>query len=99
MGFCDGTNDMNLAKVCGRGLGLGFHYKTGQLYVADATYGLLVVPPIGGLAKQLVSSAEGLPFKFLDAVEVDQNTDYVYLTDLSSKYNIRYVISHKLINI
>ncbi|CAL5333810.1 unnamed protein product [Camellia sinensis] len=36
--------------VCGRPLGLRFDKKTGDLYIADAYFGLQVVGPNGGLA-------------------------------------------------
>ncbi|KAG7565989.1 Strictosidine synthase conserved region [Arabidopsis suecica] len=42
-----------LEHVCGRPLGLRFDKKTGDLYIADAYFGLLVVGPAGGLAKPL----------------------------------------------
>ncbi|KAL3512346.1 hypothetical protein ACH5RR_025063 [Cinchona calisaya] len=86
--FCDGTNRTDLAKICGRPLGIGFYYKTGELYVADAGLGLVVIGPRGGPGRQLVTSAEGVPFGFPDGIEVDQETGIVYFTDASARYNI-----------
>ncbi|KAH0709045.1 hypothetical protein KY284_010472 [Solanum tuberosum] len=45
---CDGKNDPNLLIKCGRPLGLGFYYRSGDLYIADINYGLLVVGQNGG---------------------------------------------------
>ncbi|KAJ6419080.1 hypothetical protein OIU84_029228 [Salix udensis] len=42
-------------KLCGRPLGLRFHKESGNLYIADAYYGLLVVGPEGGLATPLAT--------------------------------------------
>ncbi|GJV28648.1 six-bladed beta-propeller, TolB-like protein [Tanacetum coccineum] len=51
--LCDGTNDLNLGPICGRPLALSFNYKTSDLYITDAFFGLLVVGFNGGLATQL----------------------------------------------
>ncbi|XP_027121925.2 protein STRICTOSIDINE SYNTHASE-LIKE 12-like [Coffea arabica] len=60
--FCDGTNSTADSKICGRPLGLGFYYKTGELYTTDAGLGLAVIGSGGVRGKQLVSCAEGVPF-------------------------------------
>ncbi|KAL3512343.1 hypothetical protein ACH5RR_025060 [Cinchona calisaya] len=86
---CDSTTDPDLGPTCGRPLGLGFNYRTEELYIADAYFGLCKVGPKGGLAKQLATSAEGGPFKWLDALEVDSRTGIVYFTDLSTKYTMK----------
>ncbi|KAL8142984.1 hypothetical protein V2J09_016016 [Rumex salicifolius] len=44
--------------TCGRPLGLRFHITTGNLYIADAYMGLLVVGPNGGLATKLWAQDE-----------------------------------------
>ncbi|MCE3049242.1 hypothetical protein HAX54_044452 [Datura stramonium] len=62
---CDGTNDPNLLVTCGRPLGLGFYYKTGDLYIADINYGLLVVGQNGGLATQLVTGIGGVDINLI----------------------------------
>ncbi|KAH7549276.1 hypothetical protein JRO89_XS13G0008000 [Xanthoceras sorbifolium] len=62
-------------------LGLGIHTSTGKIYIADAYTGLLVVGPNGGLATQLATTANGVPFCFLDGLDVDQLIGDVYFTD------------------
>ncbi|XP_038688094.1 protein STRICTOSIDINE SYNTHASE-LIKE 12-like [Tripterygium wilfordii] len=83
---CDGNTNQSLGPVCGRPLGLGFYFQTGDLYIADAYRGLLVVGQNGGLAIQLAISADGVPFRFTDGLDVDQQTGIVYFTDASSVY-------------
>ncbi|KAL8128506.1 hypothetical protein V2J09_017661 [Rumex salicifolius] len=78
------SKDVNLEPTCGRPLGIEFYNKTNTLYIADAYYDLRSVGLDGGVATLLASSAEGVPFKFLDAIEVDQDTGVVYFTDASS---------------
>ena len=95
--MCDGTTDLQLGSICGRTLGLGYHYATNQLYMADAYHGLCVVGRKGGIATQLVSIAGGEALKWLDGLEVDQDTGNVYFTDISTIYNLRY--THLLIYI
>ncbi|XP_010412433.2 PREDICTED: protein STRICTOSIDINE SYNTHASE-LIKE 10-like [Camelina sativa] len=75
-----------LEPVCGRPLGLRFHKKTGDLYIADAYFGLLIVGPAGGLAKPLVTEAEGQPFRFTNDLDIDDQNDVIYFTDASSKF-------------
>ncbi|KAK3133214.1 hypothetical protein QOZ80_6AG0533800 [Eleusine coracana subsp. coracana] len=72
--------------VCGRPLGLQFHRKSGDLYVADAYLGLLRVPARGGLAEVVAAEAGGVPFYFLNGLDVDQRTGDVYFTDSSTTY-------------
>ncbi|KAG5114531.1 hypothetical protein JHK82_037800 [Glycine max] len=50
--------------ICGRPLGLRFDKNTGDLYIADAYYGLMKVGPQGGLATSLATEAEGVPLRF-----------------------------------
>ncbi|KAG2643154.1 protein STRICTOSIDINE SYNTHASE-LIKE 10-like [Panicum virgatum] len=73
-------------SVCGRPLGLQFHRRSGELYVADAYLGLLRVPPRGGLAEVVAAEAGGEPFNFLNGLDVDQRTGDVYFTDSSTTY-------------
>ena len=77
-------------SVCGRPLGLQFHRRSGELYVADAYLGLLRVPPRGGLAEVVAAEAGGEPFNFLNGLDVDQRTGDVYFTDSSTTYQRRY---------
>ncbi|WVZ64788.1 hypothetical protein U9M48_014262 [Paspalum notatum var. saurae] len=73
-------------SVCGRPLGLQFHRRSGDLYVADAYLGLLRVPARGGLAEVVAAEAGGVPFNFLNGLDVDQRTGDVYFTDSSTTF-------------
>ncbi|KAK3031052.1 hypothetical protein RJ639_035083 [Escallonia herrerae] len=92
--LCDNTTNPNLGSICGRPLGLDFHLETNELYIADAYRGLCKVGPEGGLATQLVTSANGLPLKWLDGLTVDQLSGNVYFTDVSSKYDLSQIEEH-----
>ncbi|KAH7653832.1 Strictosidine synthase protein [Dioscorea alata] len=74
--------------ICGRPLGLRFDKKSGDLYIADAYFGLLKVGPEGGLATQLTTEAEGVPLKFTNDFDFDEDGN-VYFTDSSSNYQRR----------
>ncbi|XVE59705.1 hypothetical protein DITRI_Ditri05aG0067600 [Diplodiscus trichospermus] len=74
--------------ICGRPLGLRFDKSTGDLYIADAYLGLLKVGPEGGLATSLVTEAEGVPLRFTNDLDIDDEGK-VYFTDSSSKYQRR----------
>ena len=87
---CDGKNLGELGLICGRPLGLDFYVSKNKLFIADAYRGLLVVGPRGGLAKQIATSAEGVPFRFTNGLSVDQFTGDIYFTDFSSKFPQRY---------
>lgn len=76
--------------MCGRPLGLQFHHKTGDLYVADAYLGLLAVSPDGGQTKVVAKAAQGLPFGFTNGVDIDQETGIVYFTDTSTRFRRRW---------
>ncbi|XP_027167900.1 protein STRICTOSIDINE SYNTHASE-LIKE 12-like isoform X2 [Coffea eugenioides] len=78
--LCDGANS-SAASTCGRPLGLGFNFKTGELYVLDFKFGFLVVPPGGGLATQLATGFNGTTFVFPNALDIDQANQIVYFTD------------------
>ncbi|XP_061372429.1 protein STRICTOSIDINE SYNTHASE-LIKE 3-like isoform X1 [Gastrolobium bilobum] len=71
--------------ICGRPLGLRFDKKTGDLYIADAYFGLMTVGPEGGLATSLVTEAEGVPLRFTNDVDIDTEGN-VYFTESSAKY-------------
>lgn len=77
--------------VCGRPLGLRFNKKTGDLYIADAYFGLMKVGPEGGVATSLATAAEGVPFTFTNDLDIDDDGN-VYFTDSSSQYQRRSVI-------
>nr|XP_043632472.1 protein STRICTOSIDINE SYNTHASE-LIKE 3 [Erigeron canadensis] len=74
--------------ICGRPLGLRFDKRTGDLYIADAYFGLLKVGPEGGLATPLATEAEGVPLKFTNDLDVDDEGN-IYFTDSSTKYQRR----------
>ncbi|PKA67289.1 Strictosidine synthase 1 [Apostasia shenzhenica] len=77
------SSSINLESLCGRPLGLQFNKVTGELYIADAYFGLLGVGPEGGAAQQLAMEANGVPFSFTNGVDVDEQTGIVYFTDSS----------------
>ncbi|KAK6926493.1 Strictosidine synthase, conserved region [Dillenia turbinata] len=74
--------------ICGRPLGLRFDKKTGDLYIADAYFGLLKVGPEGGLATLLTTEAEGVPLGFTNDLDIDDEGN-VYFTDSSTEYQRR----------
>ncbi|XP_043693655.1 protein STRICTOSIDINE SYNTHASE-LIKE 10-like [Telopea speciosissima] len=78
-----------MEHVCGRPLGLKFHPKTGDLYIADAYFGLHMVSPDGGLATQLVTEAEGEPFRFTNDMDIHEEENVIYFTDTSTVYQRR----------
>ena len=78
-----------MEHVCGRPLGLRFNQKTGDLYIADAYFGLQVVGPNGGLATQLVTEVEGQPLLFTNDVDIDEHEDVIYFTDSSTIFHRR----------
>ncbi|KAL6649914.1 hypothetical protein ACP70R_014138 [Stipagrostis hirtigluma subsp. patula] len=77
-------------SICGRPLGLQFYAKTGDLYIADAYLGLMKVGPDGGEAEVLATHADGVPFHFVNGLDVDQATGDVYFTDSSTTYPRRF---------
>lgn len=79
--------------ICGRPLGLRFDKRTGDLYIADAYFGLLKVGPQGGLAAPLTTEAEGVPFNFTNDLDIDEEGN-VYFTDSSTNYQRRYLSSN-----
>ncbi|XVF78783.1 hypothetical protein PTKIN_Ptkin14bG0164300 [Pterospermum kingtungense] len=89
--LCDGSTNPNLEPICGRPLGLKFNTATCHLYIADAYFGLLEVGPNGGVAKQIATSAEGVPFRFTNGLDIDTNTGMVYFTDSSTLFQRRNV--------
>ncbi|KHN36514.1 Adipocyte plasma membrane-associated protein [Glycine soja] len=71
--------------ICGRPLGLRFDKNTGDLYIADAYYGLMKVGPQGGLATSLATEAEGVPLRFTNDVDIDTEGN-LYFTDSSTNF-------------
>ena len=78
-----------MEPICGRPLGLKFNPTDCNLYIADAYFGLLVVEQNGGVAKQLATSAEGVPLNFTNALDIDSQTGMVYFTDSSTRFQRR----------
>lgn len=76
----------NVESLCGRPLGLRFDKQTGNLYIADAYYGLLMVGPEGGIATSLSNHAGGVPILFANDLDIHKNGS-VFFTDTSKKYN------------
>ncbi|RWR90466.1 protein STRICTOSIDINE SYNTHASE-LIKE 13 [Cinnamomum micranthum f. kanehirae] len=71
---------------CGRPLGLRFNRETGDLYIADAYYGLLVVGPKGGIATPLATHAGGKSILFANDLDIHRNGS-IFFTDTSMRYN------------
>ncbi|ESQ36036.1 hypothetical protein EUTSA_v10007865mg [Eutrema salsugineum] len=74
--------------ICGRPLGLRFDKRTGDLYIADAYFGIMKVGPEGGLATSLTTEADGVPLRFTNDLDVDDQGN-VYFTDSSSVFQRR----------
>uniref|UniRef100_A0A803QQL4 Strictosidine synthase conserved region domain-containing protein n=1 Tax=Cannabis sativa TaxID=3483 RepID=A0A803QQL4_CANSA len=55
----------------------------------DAYFGLLMVGPSGGLAQPVATSADGSPFGFANALDIDTQTGVVYFTDSSTLFQRR----------
>lgn len=72
------------AETKGRPLGMQFD-QGGNLILCDAYKGLLSIEANGKI-KTLATSAEGLPFKFTDALDIGRDGT-IYFTDASSKYS------------
>ncbi|MDZ4165403.1 MAG: SMP-30/gluconolactonase/LRE family protein [Smithellaceae bacterium] len=71
------------ARTNGRPLGIGFD-KNQNLIVCDAYRGLLSIDPQGKI-KVLATSADGVPLKFTDALDI-AGDGTIYFTDASAKY-------------
>ncbi|KAF0921071.1 hypothetical protein E2562_038445 [Oryza meyeriana var. granulata] len=61
-----------------------------NLYIAYAYKGLMWVGPRGGEAEVLAIEVDGVPFNFVNRIDVDQATGDVYFTDSSTTYPHRY---------
>lgn len=71
------------AETKGRPLGIKFD-KDENLVVCDSNNGLLSIDTKGNI-KVLATSAEGVPFKFTNALDISEDGT-IYFTDASSKY-------------
>ncbi|KAK9681740.1 hypothetical protein RND81_10G024800 [Saponaria officinalis] len=84
---CDGVYDNPREKECGRPQGLKFDPRTCELYIADSSIGLLIVGPNGGIATPLATSYNGIPFTFLNSLDVDFDSKLIYFTQSSANYH------------
>ncbi|KAK4399774.1 putative serine/threonine-protein kinase PIX7 [Sesamum angolense] len=84
--FCDGTDgtDPILTLICGRAIGMEINHKTGELYLVDANYGLMVVGSRGGLATQLAGGGDAEGFDQVDSLAIDPTTGAVYIGDVGT---------------
>ena len=78
----DGKLD-TFAETQGRPLGIQFDKKN-NLIVCDSYKGLLSINSQGKI-EVLATSADGVPFKFTDALDISKE-GIIYFTDASSKY-------------
>ncbi|CAI5471110.1 unnamed protein product [Closterium sp. Yama58-4] len=89
--------DPSKEPICGRPLGLRFHPVTGELYIADAYYGVNRVGLKGGLAEQLVGGKPvgGQKVSFVNDLDIDAEdaNGTVYFTVTSTKYGMRHFLS------
>ncbi|KAK2882907.1 adipocyte plasma membrane-associated protein [Channa argus] len=79
--------------VCGRPHGVRLD-RHGQLIVADSYIGLHSVDPKTGEKTLLLPNsrgADGLPFAFLNGLEISSRTGIIYFTDSSSRWGRRHV--------
>ncbi|XP_050226465.1 protein STRICTOSIDINE SYNTHASE-LIKE 2-like [Mercurialis annua] len=88
---CEGPHidPYSMEHICGRPLGMCFSETNGDLYIADAYMGLLKVGPDGGLTSTIATHADGIPFRFINSLDIDPTTSAVYFTDSSSTYQRR----------
>nr|CAD1817215.1 unnamed protein product [Ananas comosus var. bracteatus] len=97
---CRGSQDPKREHECGRPLGLQFNERTGELYVADAYLGLRVVVDPDGEGKDksnatrpIATQAQGLPFRFTNSLDIDQDSGVIYFTDSSTRFQRREFMS------
>jgi sugar lactone lactonase YvrE len=80
--------DLAHEHICGRPLGLRFEKKTGNLWIADAYFGILKVGPEGGQAEPVVTEIDGIPMRFSNDLDFDED-GVLYFTDSSTKWSRR----------
>ena len=81
--FCWMANLKLFAETKGRPLGIHFDKKE-NLIVCDSYKGLLSINPQGKV-KVLATSADEVPFKYTDALDISSDGT-IYFTDASSRY-------------
>ncbi|CAN9508494.1 unnamed protein product [Ophioblennius macclurei] len=88
---CGSSSD--LEPLCGRPHGVRLD-GAGQLIVADSYLGLHSVDPHSGQKTLLLANAQGaggVPFAFLNGLEISSQTGIIYFTDSSSRWGRRHV--------
>ncbi|XP_069581687.1 adipocyte plasma membrane-associated protein [Brachyistius frenatus] len=88
---CGSSTDYE--PVCGRPHGVRLD-RAGQLIVADSYLGLHSVDPETGEKTLLLANSEGadgVPFAFLNGLEISSRTGIIYFTDSSSRWGRRHV--------
>ncbi|CAK9191757.1 unnamed protein product [Sphagnum troendelagicum] len=80
--------DLAHEHICGRPLGLRFEKKTGNLWIADAYFGILKVGPEGGQAEPVITEIDGIPMRFSNDLDFDED-GVLYFTDSSTKWSRR----------
>lgn len=79
--------------LCGRPHGVRLD-QGGRLIVVDSYFGLFSVDPQTGEKTLLLSNsqgANGVPFAFLNGLEISSQTGIIYFTDSSSRWGRRHV--------
>ncbi|KAI3366604.1 hypothetical protein L3Q82_009289 [Scortum barcoo] len=87
--------------VCGRPHGVRLD-RRGQLIVADSYLGLHSVDPKTGEKTLLLANsqgADGVPFAFLNGLEISSQSGIVYFTDSSSRWGRRHVVKLEVIEL
>ncbi|XP_074554132.1 adipocyte plasma membrane-associated protein [Halichoeres trimaculatus] len=88
---CGSSTDFE--PLCGRPHGVRLD-RHGQLIVADSYFGLHSVDPGTGAKTLLLANSEGadgVPFAFLNGLEISPQTGMIYFTDSSSRWGRRHV--------
>lgn len=88
---CGSSTDYE--PMCGRPHGVRLD-RRGQLIVADSYLGLHSVDPTTGEKTLLLANsqgADGVPFAFLNGLEISPRTGVIYFTDSSSRWGRRHV--------
>ncbi|XP_076020565.1 adipocyte plasma membrane-associated protein-like [Genypterus blacodes] len=83
----------DLEPVCGRPHGVRLD-RHGQLIVVDSYLGLYSVDPQTGEKTLLLGNtqgADGVPFAFLNRLEISSQSGVIYFTDSSSRWGRRHV--------
>jgi len=82
----DGSNPEDWIDTGGRPLGIEFD-TNGNLIVADAFRGLLLITPDGNIT-ELATEADGIPIRYADDVDVSADGK-IYFSDASTKFGAK----------